>query len=102
MAAIECARVPAARDRSRSLVRTAPPGGHGSAARCPRSDESLWPAHILDVASAGLLLANPRHRLHLMAATSEQTHDLELFQLQADQGPCLDCYATANPSRCPT
>ena len=54
-------------------------------------------AQLLDVASAGLLLADPRHQLHLMAATSEQTHDLELFQLQADQGPCLDCYASGQP-----
>lgn len=54
-------------------------------------------AQLLDVASAGLLLADPRQHLHLMAATSEQAHDLELFQLQADQGPCLDCYATGQP-----
>jgi GAF domain-containing protein len=54
-------------------------------------------ARLLDVASAGLLLANPRRHLHLMAATSEQTRDLEVFQLQADQGPCLDCYATGQP-----
>jgi hypothetical protein len=54
-------------------------------------------AQLLDVASAGLLLADPRRQLHLMAATSEKTHDLELFQLQADQGPCLDCYATGQP-----
>jgi transcriptional regulator with GAF, ATPase, and Fis domain len=52
---------------------------------------------LLDVASAGLLLADPRRQLHLMAATSEQTRDLELFQLQADQGPCLDCYGTGTP-----
>jgi hypothetical protein len=49
---------------------------------------------LLDVASAGLLLADPRRHLHLMAATSEQSRELELFQLQADEGPCLDCYAT--------
>lgn len=54
-------------------------------------------AQLLDVASAGLLLANPRQYLHLMAATSEKTRDLELFQLQADEGPCLDCYATGRP-----
>nr|MDP9168334.1 transcriptional regulator [Actinomycetota bacterium] len=52
---------------------------------------------LLDVAAAGLLLADPRHHLHLMAATSEASHDLELFQLQADEGPCLDCYATGAP-----
>lgn len=53
--------------------------------------------HLLDVASAGLLLADPVGGLHLMAATSEQTRELELFQLQADEGPCLDCYTSGRP-----
>jgi transcriptional regulator with GAF, ATPase, and Fis domain len=54
-------------------------------------------AELLDVTSAGLLLADSRHQLHLLAATSEETHDLELFQLHAEQGPCLDCYTTGEP-----
>jgi GAF domain-containing protein len=54
-------------------------------------------AQLLDVASAGLLLADPGRHLHLMAATSERSRELELFQLQADQGPCLDCYASGQP-----
>ncbi len=54
-------------------------------------------ARLLDVASTGLLLADQRHQLHLMAATSSGTHDLELFQLQSDEGPCLDCYASGQP-----
>jgi GAF domain-containing protein len=54
-------------------------------------------AKLLEVTATGLLLADVRGHLHLMAATSEKTHDLELFQLQADQGPCLDCYATGEP-----
>jgi hypothetical protein len=54
-------------------------------------------AQLLDIESAGILLADPLERLRLLAATSEQTRDLELFQLQADQGPCVDCYATGQP-----
>ena len=52
---------------------------------------------LLDIEAAGLLLADPRRRLHLMAATSERSRELELFQLQADEGPCLDCYDSGQP-----
>jgi signal transduction protein with GAF and PtsI domain len=54
-------------------------------------------ATLLDVSSAGLLLADPRQRLHLMASTSDRMEALELCQLQTDEGPCLDCYATGAP-----
>ncbi len=54
-------------------------------------------AQLLDVSSAGLLLADPRQQLHLMAATSDSTEELELFQLQADEGPCLDCFTSGDP-----
>ena len=49
-------------------------------------------AALLDVASAGLLLADQRGVLHVAAASSERTQQLELFQLQRAEGPCLDCY----------
>jgi GAF domain-containing protein len=52
---------------------------------------------LLDVEAAALLLANPLHQLRLLAATSEQARELELFQLQADEGPCVDCYASGQP-----
>ena len=51
-------------------------------------------ATLLDVSSAGLLLADERGVLHVAAASSERTQQLELFQLQRDQGPCLDCYSS--------
>jgi transcriptional regulator with GAF, ATPase, and Fis domain len=54
-------------------------------------------AELLDVAAAGLLLADPLEKLHLLAATSGRARDLELFQLQADEGPCLECYASGQP-----
>ena len=52
---------------------------------------------LLDIEAAGLLLADPLHQLHLLAATSKEARELELFQLQADEGPCVDCYATGEP-----
>ncbi len=54
-------------------------------------------AELLDVAAAGFLLADPLRQLRLLAATSEQARELELFQLQADQGPCVDCYVSGQP-----
>ena len=54
-------------------------------------------AELLDIEAAGFLLADPLNQLRLLAATSEQARELELFQLQADEGPCVDCYATGEP-----
>ena len=51
-------------------------------------------ARLLDVAAAGLLLVDGRGLLHLVAASSEATRHLDVFQLQRDQGPCLDCFHT--------
>jgi GAF domain-containing protein len=54
-------------------------------------------SRLLDVAAAGLLLADPRGSLHVVAASSERTEDLEAFQVQRSQGPCHDCYSDGRP-----
>lgn len=54
-------------------------------------------AELLDIAAVGFLLADPLGRLRLLAATTEEARELELFQLQADEGPCVDCYAGGEP-----
>jgi GAF domain-containing protein len=52
---------------------------------------------LLDASEAGLLLADPRGELRVVAASSERARLLELFQIQSDQGPCLDCFRTGQP-----
>lgn len=52
---------------------------------------------LLDIAAAGVLLSDGRGVLRLLAASSERTRLLELFQLQRDEGPCLDCFRSGAP-----
>src|SRR5215813_5344921 len=52
---------------------------------------------LLDASAAGLLLTDQRGALRTLAASSEQTMLLELFQLEANEGPCLDCFRSGVP-----
>jgi transcriptional regulator with GAF, ATPase, and Fis domain len=54
-------------------------------------------AQVLGVSAAGVLLADQRGALQVMAASTEQTRLLELLQLQTDQGPCPECFHTGRP-----
>lgn len=49
---------------------------------------------VLDVQAAGIMLATPDGQLRVMASSSEAMRVLELFEIQAQEGPCLDCYRT--------
>ncbi|MEZ0096131.1 GAF domain-containing protein [Streptacidiphilus sp. EB129] len=49
---------------------------------------------LLDVSAAGILLVDQHDELQILAASDENTRLLELFALQHDQGPCIECYRT--------
>ncbi len=49
---------------------------------------------LLDVSAAGVMLASPAGSLGLVASSSEAMRLLELFELQAQEGPCLDAFRT--------
>jgi GAF domain-containing protein len=52
---------------------------------------------LLAASAAGVMLADPRGELRVAAASTEEAGLLELFQLQNDQGPCLECFRTGRP-----
>ncbi|HEX3829327.1 MAG TPA: GAF and ANTAR domain-containing protein [Sporichthyaceae bacterium] len=47
---------------------------------------------LLDVDWAGLLLVDSTGVLRVAATSSEHARNLELVQLQCEQGPCVDCF----------
>src|SRR3984893_10661874 len=52
---------------------------------------------VLHVAAAGIMLVAPGGDLRVIASSSEAMRLVELFELQAHEGPCLDCYHTGLP-----
>ena len=53
---------------------------------------------VLDVSAAGLMLVAPEGDLRVVASSSEQMRLVELFELQAQEGPCPDAYRTGQPA----
>lgn len=49
---------------------------------------------LVDAQSAGLMLHDQRDSLQVVAYTDEPARLLELLELQNDEGPCLECFAT--------
>ena len=52
---------------------------------------------VLDVDAAGLMLVSPGGDLRVMASSSEAMRVLELFEVQSEEGPCLDCFRDGVP-----
>ncbi|TCO62196.1 GAF and ANTAR domain-containing protein [Actinocrispum wychmicini] len=52
---------------------------------------------LLDADAAGIMLADPQGDLHVMASSAEEARLLELYELQNNEGPCLDCFRSGRP-----
>jgi GAF domain-containing protein len=53
---------------------------------------SLRCVDAIDVDAAGVMLASPGGELQFIASSNESMRVLELLQIQADEGPCVDCF----------
>ncbi len=51
--------------------------------------------NVLGFSAAGVMLASPTGELRLIASSSEAMQVVELFELQANEGPCLDAFHNA-------
>lgn len=54
-------------------------------------------AELLDGHACGLMLADQRGGLQLMASTMDRARILELFELEIREGPCMECFSTGTP-----
>ena len=55
---------------------------------------------LFETVEAGLMVAEPPGSVQVVASSSHEMHLLELFEVQHDQGPCLDCYRTGEAVDC--
>jgi GAF domain-containing protein len=56
-----------------------------------------YSVELLTADAAGILLADAGGDLRVVASSNEQSDWMELMQLQADEGPCLECFRTGAP-----
>jgi GAF domain-containing protein len=52
---------------------------------------------LLAAEAAAIMLLDPRGQLRTVASSSEESDWTELMQIQADQGPCVDCVRSGEP-----
>ena len=55
---------------------------------------------LFAVAEAGIMIAEADGSLRYLASSSERMHVVELLELQAQEGPCLDAFRTGRIIRC--
>jgi GAF domain-containing protein len=61
---------------------------HTLAARC---------VTLLDATAAGIMLADQRGGLQVLASSTEQARQLQIDELLGNEGPCLDCFRSGQP-----
>ncbi|HWC38098.1 MAG TPA: GAF and ANTAR domain-containing protein [Acidimicrobiales bacterium] len=54
---------------------------------------------LLTIEEAGIVLDDQRGNLKVLASSSERMRLVELFELQTEEGPCLDCFRSGEPVR---
>jgi len=52
---------------------------------------------LLGASAAGIMLADQRGALQVVASSTEEARLLEIYELQNNEGPCLDCFRTGRP-----
>jgi transcriptional regulator with GAF, ATPase, and Fis domain len=61
---------------------------------------SISCVELLAVDTVGIMVTDGKGTLHTVASSHERTELLELFQLQNDEGPCLDTFRQGRPVTC--
>jgi GAF domain-containing protein len=54
-------------------------------------------AELFDAAEAGVVLGDEAGSLRSVASSTEVARMLDLFELQNEEGPCLDCFRSGRP-----
>lgn len=54
-------------------------------------------AEVLDASAVGVILVTPEGKLQCVASSDESMHVLEVFQMQTQEGPAVDCFRTGLP-----
>ncbi|MCR6490770.1 GAF and ANTAR domain-containing protein [Amycolatopsis sp. OK19-0408] len=57
-------------------------------------------AALLNVGATGVILVDPAKTFQLAATSSQRAEHLELFAIQTEDGPCIDCARTGAPVFC--
>lgn len=58
-----------------------------------------YSVELLVADTVGIMLADSQRNLRVVASSSEDAEVMDLLQVQADEGPCVECIRTGAPVR---